>query len=63
MVNISSIAGRQAWGNFGVYAITKFGVNGFTEALRHEIAQSHVRVGVIEPGAVATELQSHNTPR
>src|SRR4051812_38895953 len=30
IVNISSIAGRQAWANFGVYAMTKFGVNGFT---------------------------------
>ncbi|WP_220095788.1 MULTISPECIES: SDR family oxidoreductase [unclassified Rhodococcus (in: high G+C Gram-positive bacteria)] len=61
IVNISSIAGREAWGNFGAYAMTKFGVNGFTEALRQEITQRHVRVGVIEPGAVDTELQSHNT--
>jgi len=61
IVNISSIAGRVAWANFGVYNMTKFGVNGFTEALRHEITQSHVRVGVLEPGAVDTELVSHNT--
>ena len=56
IVNISSIAGRQAWPNFGVYNMTKFGVNGFTEALRQEVTQKHVRVGVLEPGAVATEL-------
>jgi NADP-dependent 3-hydroxy acid dehydrogenase YdfG len=37
IVNISSIAGRQAWVNFGVYNMTKFGVNGFTEALRQEV--------------------------
>jgi NADP-dependent 3-hydroxy acid dehydrogenase YdfG len=61
IVNISSIAGREAWGGYGVYAMTKFGVNGFTEALRQEITQSHVRVGVLEPGAVDTELVSHNT--
>lgn len=61
IVNISSIAGREAWANFGVYNMTKFGVNGFTEALRKEITQSHVRVGVLEPGAVNTELVSHNT--
>jgi NADP-dependent 3-hydroxy acid dehydrogenase YdfG len=61
IVNISSIAGRQAWKNFGVYNMTKFGVNGFTEALRQEVTQRHVRVGVLEPGAVATELVSHNT--
>jgi NADP-dependent 3-hydroxy acid dehydrogenase YdfG len=60
IVNISSIAGRQAWANFGVYAMTKFGVNGFTEALRQEVTKKHVRVGVLEPGAVATELVSQN---
>src|SRR3954452_15555472 len=60
IVNVSSIAGRQAWANFGVYNMTKFGVNGFTEALRQEITQKHVRVGVLEPGAVETELVSHN---
>jgi NADP-dependent 3-hydroxy acid dehydrogenase YdfG len=60
IVNISSIAGRQAWANFGVYAMTKFGVTGFTEAFRQEVTKKHVRVGVLEPGAVATELVSHN---
>ena len=59
-VNISSIAGRQAWVNFGVYNMTKFGVNGFTETLRQEVTKQHVRVGVLEPGAVATDLVSHN---
>ena len=61
IVNISSIAGRQAWANYAAYNLTKFGVNGFTEALRQEVTQKHVRVGVLEPGAVATELVSHNT--
>ena len=50
VVNISSIAGRQAWPNFGVYNLTKFGVNGFTESLRQEVTRRHVRVGVLEPG-------------
>jgi NADP-dependent 3-hydroxy acid dehydrogenase YdfG len=40
--------------------MTKFGVQGFTEALRQEVTQKHVRVGVLEPGAVSTELVSHN---
>jgi NADP-dependent 3-hydroxy acid dehydrogenase YdfG len=61
IVNISSIAGRQAWATFAAYNMTKFGVNGFTEALRQEVTQKHVRVGVLEPGAVETELKSHNT--
>jgi NADP-dependent 3-hydroxy acid dehydrogenase YdfG len=60
IVNISSIAGRVAWNGYGVYNMTKFGVNGFTEALRQEVTQRHVRVGVLEPGGVDTELGSHN---
>ncbi|HAM27090.1 MAG TPA: oxidoreductase [Microbacteriaceae bacterium] len=62
VVNISSIAARAAWSGYGVYSLTKFGVNGFTESLRQEVTQRHVRVGVIEPGGVDTELASHNTP-
>jgi NADP-dependent 3-hydroxy acid dehydrogenase YdfG len=60
IVNISSIAGRSASANYSVYNMTKFGVNGFTEALRQELASSHVRVGVLEPGAVKTELNDHH---
>jgi NADP-dependent 3-hydroxy acid dehydrogenase YdfG len=60
IVNISSIAGRVAWKGYGVYSLTKFGVNGFTESLRQEVTQRHVRVGVLEPGGVETELGSHN---
>ena len=63
IVNISSIAGRVAWNNYGVYNLTKFGVNGFTESLRQEVTQQHVRVGVLEPGGVDTELGSHNNRR
>jgi NADP-dependent 3-hydroxy acid dehydrogenase YdfG len=62
IVNISSIAGRVAWNGYGVYNLTKFGVNGFTESLRQEVTRRHVRVGVLEPGGVATELGSHNKP-
>jgi NADP-dependent 3-hydroxy acid dehydrogenase YdfG len=61
LVNISSIAGRVAMAHMAVYGMTKFGVNGFSESLRQELAKSHVRVGVVEPGKVATELVSHNS--
>ena len=61
IVNISSIAGRVAWNGYGVYNMTKFGVNGFTEALRQAVTKRHVRVGVLEPGGVTTELGSHNS--
>jgi NADP-dependent 3-hydroxy acid dehydrogenase YdfG len=62
IVNISSIAGRVAWNGYGVYNFTKFGVNGFNESLRQEVTRRHVRVGVVEPGGVDTELGSHNKP-
>jgi clavulanate-9-aldehyde reductase len=60
IVNLSSVAGRFA--NFGsaVYNLTKFGVNAFSEALRQEVVPANVKVTVIEPGFVATELQGHN---
>ena len=61
IVNISSIAGRTAFPGMGVYNMTKFGLNGFSEALRQELVTSYVRVGVLEPGKVDTELDSHNT--
>jgi NADP-dependent 3-hydroxy acid dehydrogenase YdfG len=60
IVNISSYAGRVASPNFAVYNMTKFGVNGFTEALRQELGSSHIRVGVVEPGAVTTELNDQH---
>ena len=60
LVNISSVAGRHARAGAGVYNLTKFGVGAFSEALRQEVTQRHVRVSLVEPGAVATELASHN---
>lgn len=62
IVNVSSVAGRTATAGSAVYNATKWGVNAFTEALRHELVQdkSGVRTTLIEPGAVVTELVSHN---
>ena len=51
IVNISSIAGRVAWKGYAVYNLTKFGVNGFTESLRQEVTQRHVRVVSSSPVA------------
>jgi NADP-dependent 3-hydroxy acid dehydrogenase YdfG len=62
IVNISSVAGRVARAGSGVYNATKWGVNAFSEALRQEVTERHVRVGIVEPGATATELASHNRP-
>jgi len=62
MVNLSSIAGRFAHRGAGVYNATKFGVNAFSESLRQEVATRHVRISVIEPGVVKTELFGHQRP-
>ncbi|MEA2298375.1 MAG: hypothetical protein QOF77_1311 [Solirubrobacteraceae bacterium] len=59
LVNISSVAGRVARRGSGVYNLTKHGVGAFSESLRQEVTGRHVRVSVIEPGAVATELPDH----
>lgn len=62
MVNISSVAGRVPRSGSGVYNATKFGVGAFSEALRQEVTQKHVRISLVEPGATATELRDHNRP-
>jgi NADP-dependent 3-hydroxy acid dehydrogenase YdfG len=62
VVNVSSVAGRVARLNSGVYNATKWGVGAFSESLRQEVTTRHVRVSLVEPGAVATELAGHNRP-
>lgn len=62
VVNVSSVAGRVARSGSGVYNTTKFGVVAFSESLRQEVTGRHVRVSVIEPGAVSTELATHLRP-
>lgn len=59
IVNVSSTAGRVANPMGAAYSATKFGVVAFSEALRREVYQDRVRVSVIEPGLVATELRDH----
>jgi NADP-dependent 3-hydroxy acid dehydrogenase YdfG len=60
VVNVASVAGRIAAAGSGVYNMTKWGVVGFSEALRQECSRAGVRVTAIEPGWVDTELQGHN---
>jgi NADP-dependent 3-hydroxy acid dehydrogenase YdfG len=62
MVNISSTAGRFPRSGRAVYNATKHALNGFAEAVRQEVTRRHVRVSLVEPGAVQTELASHNRP-
>jgi NADP-dependent 3-hydroxy acid dehydrogenase YdfG len=66
VVTVSSVAGRAVTGpGSNVYAATKHAVGAFSEALRQELAEHHVRVGLVEPGLVETELTTsgrENTP-
>ena len=62
VVNVSSVAGRVARLGSGVYNATKWGVVAFSESLRQEVTERHVRVSVVEPGAVLTELATHLRP-
>src|ERR1700753_2913876 len=59
LVTISSTAGRVARPNTAVYSLTKFGVNAFSEGIRQELLGQRVRVGIIGPGTVATEITDH----
>jgi NADP-dependent 3-hydroxy acid dehydrogenase YdfG len=62
LVNISSVAGRETRSGSAVYNATKHGVGAFSDALRKEVTKRHVRVSLVEPGAVETELAGHNRP-
>jgi NADP-dependent 3-hydroxy acid dehydrogenase YdfG len=62
IINVSSVAGRVARENSGVYNLTKWGVGAFTESLRQEVTRRYVRVSLVEPGATATELATHLRP-
>lgn len=62
LVNVSSVAGRKINKGSGVYNLTKHGVGAFSESLRQEVTRRYVRVGLIAPGAVETELVGHNRP-
>jgi clavulanate-9-aldehyde reducatase len=60
VINLSSVAGRNARAGAAVYNLTKFGVTAFSEALRQEVLHSNIRVTCVEPGFVETELQGQN---
>lgn len=62
IVTISSTGGRVARPNTAVYSLTKFGVNAFSEGIRQELIGKRVRVGLVEPGTVHTEIAEHLSP-
>lgn len=63
VVTISSTGGRVARPGTAVYSLTKFGVNAFSEGIRQELIGKRVRVGIVEPGTVETEIFDHLDPQ
>ncbi|GAA1687097.1 SDR family NAD(P)-dependent oxidoreductase [Fodinicola feengrottensis] len=61
LIQMSSVAGRTARMGSGAYNASKWAVNAFSESLRQEVTERGVRVTLIEPGAVDTELRDHIT--
>src|SRR5579863_675893 len=59
IVIVSSVGGRVIGRFSGIYSLTKFGVGVFAEALRQESVGTGIRVTLIEPGRVDTELRTH----
>ena len=61
IINISSVAGFKPFPNHAAYCASKYGVSALSETIREEVANTNVRVMVVEPGAAEIELLSHTT--
>ena len=61
ILNICSVVGRKTFPQHAAYTATKFAVQGLSENLREELSSDNVRVIMISPGAVETELFVHTT--
>ena len=59
MINISSLAGKNALANGAAYAASKWGLNGLSYSVAEELRKHNVRVSVICPGSIETELSPH----
>ena len=59
IVNISSLAGKNAFSNGGLYCASKWGLMGLTYCMAEELRAHGVRVSVICPGSVATDFSPH----
>lgn len=59
IVNISSLAGKNALRNGAAYAASKWGLNGLTYSVAEELRAHNIRVSVVCPGSVDTELSPH----
>lgn len=63
IINVSSSIGRGAYANFAAYAVSKWGIEGFTQTLAAEVRSYNIRVNSVEPGYVATKLTGYRGSR
>jgi NAD(P)-dependent dehydrogenase (short-subunit alcohol dehydrogenase family) len=61
IINISSLAGTNAFAGGAAYCASKAGLNAFSEALMQEVRYDNIRVSYVMPGSVATEFSGHDT--
>ena len=62
IVNVSSSVGRKGKPNWGAYAVSKFGLEGFTQVVAAELEPSGVRVNSVNPGATRTDMRAEAYP-
>ncbi len=62
IINVSSLAGRNPFAGGAAYNASKFGLNGFTEAMMLDHRHENIRVGLIAPGSVDTEFSPRRKP-
>ena len=62
IINVSSSVGRKGKANWGAYAVSKFGLEGFTQVLAAELDPSGVRVNSVNPGATRTDMRAEAYP-
>lgn len=63
IINVSSGVGRAGRARWGAYAVSKFGVEGFTQVLADELKESGIRVNSVNPGATRTAMRARAYPR
>ena len=56
IINMSSVSGLSGFPGYAPYATSKFAIEGFSESLRHEMADFHIKVVLIEPGSYRTSI-------